>query len=213
MMSLFFESLLQNSITFFAIMDPIGISALVLSLVSSNVTKTQMNTLAFKSTVTITIAFFVVLVSGDFILKLFGIGEHSLKVMGGIVLILTALQMISGSKKNKKQTKEEEEEAKDQEDLSVIPIGIPITFGPGLFTTIIIFKQEAQTFSELSAVIVAFLLNALIIYLAFKNSIYIKQYLGITGQNIITKLMGLIVGALAVQFIIGGIVNLVKGYM
>lgn len=194
-------------------MDPIGISALVLSLVSANVTKQEMAQVAKKSTLTIIIAFFVVLVGGDFILKLFGIDQHSLKVMGGIVLILTALQMISGGKKNKKQTKEEEEEAKEQEDLSVIPIGIPITFGPGLFTTIIIFKQESHTFTEISALILAFLINALIIYLAFKNSIYIKQYLGITGQNIITKLMGLIVGAIAVQFIVSGIVNLAKGYL
>ncbi len=212
-MSAFFDLLLQNSITFFAIMDPIGISALVLSLVSANVTKQEMNQVASKATLTIIIAFFVVLIGGDFILKLFGIDQHSLKVMGGIVLILTALQMITGGKKNKKQTKEEQEEAKEQEDLSVIPIGIPITFGPGLFTTIIIFKQESHTFTDMTALILAFLINALIIYLAFKNSIYIKQYLGITGQNIITKLMGLIVGAIAVQFIVSGIVNLAKGYL
>ncbi len=212
-MSAFFDLLLQNSITFFAIMDPIGISALVLSLVSANVTKQEMNQVASKATITIIIAFFVVLVGGDFILRLFGIDQHSLKVMGGIVLILTALQMITGGKKNKKQTKEEQEEAKEQEDLSVIPIGIPITFGPGLFTTIIIFKQESHSFVDMTALIIAFLINALIIYLAFKNSIYIKKYLGITGQNIITKLMGLIVGAIAVQFIVSGIVNLAKGYL
>lgn len=212
-MPLFFEHLLQSSITFFAILDPIGVSAVMLSLVSMNVTKTQMNHIAFKSTMTIIIAFFVVLISGDFILKLFGIDQHSLKVMGGIVLILTALQMIGNNKKSKKQSKEEEQESKEQEDLSVIPIGIPITFGPGIFTTIIIFKQDAHSITEISALIVAFLINALIIYLAFKNSIYIKQYLGITGQNIITKVMGLIVGAIAVQFIISGCVNLVKAYV
>lgn len=212
-MSDFFELLLQNSITFFAIMDPIGVSALVLSLVSVNITKQEMNKVAYKSTMTIIIAFFVVLIGGDFILRLFGIDQHSLKVMGGIVLILTALQMINSSKKNKKLTKDEEQENKEHDDLSVIPIGIPITFGPGLFTTIIIFKQEAHSIMDISALVIAFLINALLIYLAFKNSIYIKQYLGITGQNIITKVMGLIVGAIAVQFIISGAVSLVKAYL
>lgn len=210
-MALFLENLLQNSITFFAILDPIGVSAIMLSLVSSSMTKTQMNTLAYKSTLTIIIAFVVVLVTGDFILKLFGIDQHSLKVMGGIVLILMALQMVNS--KNSKQTKAEKEEAKEQEDLSIIPIGIPITFGPGIFTTIIIFKQEAHTFAEVSALILAFLINAALIYLAFRNSIYIKTLLGITGQNIVTKLMGLIVGAIAVQFIISGVVNLGKQYL
>lgn len=188
-------------------------SALVLSLVSANITKQEMSKVAFKATMTITIAFFVVLLSGDFVLKLFGIDQHSIKVMGGVVLFLTALHMLNGNKKNKKQSKEEEQENKEHEDLSVIPIGIPITFGPGLFTTIIIFEQEAHTVTDVSALIVAFLINALLIYLAFKNSIYIKKIFGITGQNIITKLMGLIVGAIAVQFIISGIVNLVKGYL
>ena len=210
-MALFLENLLQNSITFFAILDPIGVSAIMLSLVSVSMTKTQMNILAYKSTLTIIIAFFVVLLSGDFILKLFGIDQHSLKVMGGIVLILMALQMVNS--KNSKQTKEEKQEAKEQEDLSIIPIGIPITFGPGIFTTIIIFKQEAHTLPEVSALIFAFLINAALIYLAFRNSIYIKNFLGITGQNIVTKLMGLIVGAIAVQFIISGVVNLGKLYL
>lgn len=207
----FLDLLLQNTITFFAIMDPIGISALVLSLVSIDITKEQMSKIAFKTTITVVVAFVVVLISGDFILKLFGIDEHSLRVIGGIVLILTALSMIQGSPK--KQTKEEEKESREQEDLSVIPIGIPITFGPGLFTTIIIFKQEAHTNIELSAMIIAYLLNALFLYLAFKNSIYIKKFFGVTGQNIITKLMGLIVGAIAVQFIVSGIVNLTKSYL
>jgi len=210
-MSNFFDLLLQNSITFFAIMDPIGVSALVLSLVSANITKHEMNKVAFKATMTIIIAFIVVMITGDFVLKLFGIDQHSLKVMGGVVLFLTALQMVNS--KTKKQTKEEEKEAKEQEDLSVIPIGIPITFGPGLFTTIIIFQQEAHTATDISALVVAFLINALIIYLAFKNSFYIKKYMGITGQNIITKLMGLIVGAIAVQFVVSGLVNLSKAYL
>lgn len=213
-MAQFFELLLQNSITFFAIIDPIGVSAMVLSLVAVNITPSEMNKIAYKSTITIIVAFIVVFFTGDFILKLFGINQHSLKVMGGVVLFLTALAMLNSSGKNKKQTKEEKEEAqsKEQEDLSVIPIGIPITFGPGIFTTIIIFKQEAHSVIENAALVGAFLINAALVYLAFKNSIYIKKYLGITGQNIITKLMGLIVGAIAVQFVVSGVVNLSKVY-
>ena len=95
----------------------------------------------------------------------------------------------------------------------MIPIGIPIAFGAGLFTTIIIFKHQAETFLDVVSITFAFCINALIFYLILKNSIYIKKYLGITGQNIITKLMGLIVGAIAVQFIISGIVALTKSYL
>ena len=203
------SNFLQQSITFFAIMDPIGISAIALSLLSTNITKTQISQVAFKSTLTIIIAFFVVLISGEFILKVFGIDENSLKVMGGIILILMAISMVNGVKKEKTNNEEKE----DYSELAIIPIGIPIAFGTGLFTTIIIFKHHANTFVDLFSISLAFCLNALVFYFVLKNSIYIKKYLGITGQNIITKLMGLIVGAIAVQFIISGIVHLAKGYM
>ncbi len=200
---------LQQFITFFAILDPIGVGAIALSLFNKNITKMQISQLAYKSTITIIIAFFIVLISGDFILKIFGIDENSLKVMGGIVLILMAISMVNSSHDSKKDEKEE----KNNEDISVIPLGIPIAFGTGLFTTIIIFKHQAQTFFDLFSISIAFCLNALIFYLILKNAIHIKRYLGFTGQNIVTKLMGLIVGAIAVQFIIGGIVALSKIYL
>ncbi len=202
------QTFLQQVITFFAIMDPIGISALALSLLSTNVTKTQISSIARKSTLTIIIAFFVVLVTGDLILKIFGIGEDSLKVMGGIVLLLMAISMVIGF--NKEKTKNE---SKNDEELAIIPIGIPIAFGTGLFTTVIIFKHQASNFVELFSIAFAFCINAFLFYIILKNSIYIKKYLGSTGQNIITKLMGLIVGAIAVQFIVSGIVHLAKSYL
>ena len=205
-----FSTFLQQSITFFAILDPIGISAIALSLLSVNITKSQINKVAFKTTFTIIIAFFVVLILGETILKIFGIDENSLKVMGGIVLILMAISMVNGTVKTKNDKSLDE---KKDEDLSAIPLGIPIAFGTGLFTTIIIFKHQAQTFMDLFSISMAFCINALVFYFILKNSIYIKKYLGLTGQNIITKLMGLIVGAIAVQFIVSGIVNLSKGYL
>ena len=201
---------LQQSITFFAILDPIGISAIALSILSPNITKTQINKVAYKATLTIIVAFFVVLISGEMLLKLFGIDENSLKVMGDIVLILMAISMVNGTTKPKDDNTLDE---KNNEELSVIPLGIPIAFGTGLFTTIIIFKHQAQTALDLFSISMAFCLNALVFYIILKNSIYIKKYLGLTGQNIITKLMGLIVGAIAVQFIVGGIVSLSKGYL
>ena len=143
---------LQQFITFFAILDPIGVGAIALSLFNKNITKMQISQLAYKSSITIIIAFFIVLISGDFILKIFGIDENSLKVMGGIVLILMAISMVNSSHDSKKDDKEE----KNNEDISVIPLGIPIAFGTGLFTTIIIFKHQAQTFFDLFSISIAF---------------------------------------------------------
>lgn len=204
----FFSAYLQHSITFFAIMDPIGVSAIALSLLSPNITQNQISVITFKSTITIIIAFFVVLITGETILKIFGIDENSLKVMGGIILILMAISMV-----NSNGSKVSNNDKKADEDLAIIPIAIPIVFGTGLFTTIIIFKHQSETLLDLLSISLAFCTNALIFYLILKNSHYIKKYLGHTGQNVITKLMGLIVGAIAIQFIVSGVINLSRVYL
>jgi len=209
----FIEQVLQQSITFFAILDPIGVSAIMLSILHNNISKQEINKIAYKSSLTVVIAFFAVLIAGNMILSMFGIDENSLKVIGGIVLILMAIQMLDSSKQTKSLSKEEDDEINNEDDLSVIPIAIPITFGPGMFSTIIILKQQSSTLFDIIGLIIAFLLNAILMYYIFKNSIYIKKYLGITGQNIVTKLMALIVGAIAVQFIISGTINLSLLYM
>ncbi|AXH15903.1 MarC family protein [Malaciobacter mytili] len=207
-MESFFSTFLQEAITFFAIMDPIGISAIALSILSSNITKSEINKVAYKTTLTIIIAFFVVLIAGEFVLKIFGLDINSLKVMGGLVLLLMAISMINGN-----NSLVSNKDRKPNEELAIIPIAIPIVFGTGLFSTIIIFKHEAKDFIDLISISLAYCINAIIFYFILKNSIYIKKFLGVTGQNIITKLMGLIVGALAIQFIISGIVALTKGYL
>ncbi len=212
-MEQFLENFLQISITFFAILDPIGVSAIVLSILHTDVTKQEIKTMASRVTFTIIIAFFVVLIGGNFVLQMFGIDSNSIKVIGGIILITMALNMIQGSKESKKLTKEEGEEVRVQEDLSIIPIAIPITFGPAVFGTIIILKEQTESVVDILAIVLAFLVNAALVYIIFRNSIYIKKYLGLTAQNMITKLMGLIVGAIAVQFIISGTIELAKMYL
>jgi len=209
----FFNLLLQHTITMVAIVDPLGVSAIMLSLLPQNTTKAHIDKIAVKATMTIIVAFFVVLLSGNFLLNLFGIEIDSLKVMGGIILLLTAIKMVQGSMESKNQTEEEREEAIKNDEFSVIPLGIPITFGPGIFATIIILRGHSESVTSIAALIIAYLIVALSVYLAFKNSIYIRHYLGITGQKIVSRLMGLIVGAIAVQFIVGGISVLAKHYM
>ncbi len=205
------EIFLAQAISIFAIIDPIGVSAILLSLAHSSVTKEQINQIALKSTLTIIVAFFVVLLTGDLVLKLFSISIESLKVMGGIVLLMTGLKMVNGNFE-KNQTKEEKDEAKGFDDFTIIPLAIPITFGPGIFATIVIYKAQASSWIELGILSLAFLSCAFLVYLAFKYSIYIKKLIGITGQKIATRLMGLIVGAIAVQFILSGTASLWLGY-
>lgn len=209
----FLNLLLQHTITMMAIVDPLGVSAIMLSLLPQSTTKEHINQIAWKATMTIIVAFFVVLLTGNFLLNLFGIEIDSLKVMGGIILLLTAIKMVQGSMESKNETEEEREEALKNDEFSVIPLGIPITFGPGIFATVIILRGHSEGVSSITALVIAYLIVALSVYLSFKNSIYIRMYLGVTGQKIVSRLMGLIVGAIAVQFVLSVIITLAKHYL
>ena len=205
-MQALFEQFLQQSITFAAIMDPVGVSAVMLGMLSHQATRSEVLTIARQATWTITIAFFVVLIAGDVILRAFGIDQNSLKVIGGIVLLMMALEML-GSGGGRMLS------ADDRDEIGVIPLGIPMIFGAGLFTTVIILRQQATTPATIGVTVAAFLLNALVMYLVLRYAIHIRKLLGLTAENVITKLMGLITGAIAIQFIVGGVVALGKHYL
>ncbi len=209
----FFNLILSQGVAMFAILDPIGVSAIIPSLLHENITKMQMRRVAFVATITAMIAFFIVLVTGDFVLKLFGIDINSLKAMGGIVLLLMAVNMVNGHSKKRSHHTKEEDDSKEHENIAVIPIGIPIIFGPGIFATIIVFKSQAVNMSDIFSLIIAFLINMLLLYLTLRNSIYIKKVVGITGERIVTRLMGLITGAIAIQFIVSGVIEIAKRYI
>ena len=200
------EAFLKQAVTFMAIMDPVGVSAIMLGMLSHQATRSEALTIARQATWTITIAFFVVLLAGDVILRAFGIDQHSLKVIGGIVLLMMAFEMLGSGNSRILSTD-------NQAKIGVIPLGIPIIFGAGLFTTVIILRQQAKSLSGTGVTIAAFLVNALAIYFALRHAIHIRKILGRTAENVITKLMGLITGAIAVQFIVDGIVTLGKHYL
>ncbi len=203
-MNAIFDQFLQQAITFAAIMDPIGVSAMMLGMLPYRTTPVEAAQIARKSTLTVLIAFIVVFVFGDAILKFFGIDQYSLKVIGGIILLMMAIEMLSNESGGRMLSPE------GREDIAVIPLGIPIIFGAGLFTTVIIFRQQATDPLSIAVTVCAFALNALVIYLTLRYAVWIRSVLGLTGEKVITKLMGLITGAIAVQFIISGAVTLAK---
>jgi multiple antibiotic resistance protein len=121
---------------------------------------------------------------------------------------MIAIEML-GNKSDKGQGLASEE----KEDIAIIPLGIPIIFGAGLFTTIIIFRQQGTDGIHLLITTAAFLVNALVVYLALRYAILIRRWLGETAEKVVTKLMGIITGAIAVQFIVGGVVVLGKHFL
>ena len=154
----------------------------------------------------------VTLFTGEFLFRLFGINVYSIKVIGGVILMMIAVNMAYGQPTKARHTKEEQEEAEEKEDVSIVPLGIPILFGPGVIATIIVLNHNDSarfgSIASYSLVTAAVLLSTIVVYFTLRYSGIINRALGVTGMKIMTRIMGLIVGAIAAQFLVGGIKGL-----
>lgn len=201
----------HDIIALITILNPIAAASIMVGMVSP-VTPDIIRPIAFKTTLTVTIASLMTLFSGEFIFKLFGISVLSLKVIGGIILMLIAINMAYGHQSKTRHSKEEADEAEEKEDVSVIPLGIPILFGPGVIATIIVLNnnhlQNHSLTISYALISVAIFCAALVVYLTLRYAGAINRALGVTGMKILTRIMGLIVGAIAAQFMVSGIKGL-----
>ena len=201
-----FQSFLHFSVGLITILNPIAAAAIMLSLLTPPVKKQDVDTTSKKTTITVLIASLIIAVFGDLILKAFGINVYSVKVIGGIILLIIAINMIQGKFVEKtKHSASESKEAKQKEDISIIPLAIPILVGPGTMATLLVFRIKAHSIPEFISLILAILFSSAVVYITLKNAIYITSILGITGLKIITRVMGLVVGAIGSQFIVAGI--------
>ncbi len=149
-------------------------------------------------------------VAGDAVLRIFGITVDSLRVAGGVLLFLVAIDMLRGVRQQKKVTEAELKDANQREDISVFPLAIPLLTGPGAITTVVVLMGAAGTLMERALVILAIALTFVIAFFVLKFSEYIDRVLGVTGIMVLTRIMGLILGAVAVNFVATGAWNLYR---
>ncbi len=202
---MFLKEILFDTISLITILNPIAAAAIMLSLVKYS----DIPEISKKTSLTVFIASVVTMLLGGVILKIFGINIPSIKAIGGVVLLIIALNMVQGKEvAPTNSTKEEKEAANEKDDVSVIPLGIPILFGPGVITTIIILSEKSKTLIEKGILFIAIILSSFIVYLTLRNAAYLSKILGVNGLKITTRIMGLIIGAIAFLFLVGGVKSL-----
>jgi len=199
------KEILFDSISLITILNPIAGAAIMLSLVKYS----DIPDISKKTSLTVFIALVVTMIAGGWILKIFGINIPSIKAIGGVVLLIIALNMVQGKEiAPTNSTKDEHEAAEEKDDVAIIPLAIPILFGPGVITTIIVLSEKSYSLMEKGILLIAIVISSFIVYLTLRNAIYISKYLGVNGLKIVTRLMGLIIGAIAFLFLVGGVKSL-----
>ena len=210
----YISSLVHDTIAIITIINPIAAASIMIGMLADS-SPQFVRPIAYKATLTLLIASFVTLFGGEFIFKLFGINTLSLKVIGGVILMMIAINMAYGHHSKGKHTEEEHDEAQDKEDISIVPIGIPILFGPGLIATIIVLQsnttEQFSVFVAYMIIGVSILIASILTFFTLYYAVAIDRLLGVTGMKILTRIMGLIVGAIASQFLISGIKGLWTG--
>lgn len=193
----------------FVIVNPLTTAFIFVSLLprASNAT---IKTTAKRSSLIATCIFFTFALLGGVIFKLFGITLEAFRIAGGLILFGIAMGMIrKGQDEAEDVTGDDPHgDGKIANDISVIPLAIPFISGPGSIATVMILTSEAPTIWHVSIVFLSILITTVTCYFAMLYSHSLVKYLGETGKEIITRIFGVILAVLAVQFVINGVLDI-----
>ncbi len=196
------KQLLFDVISLITILNPIAAAAILVSMVKYS----EIAEVSKRTSISVLVAMLVTMFAGGWILKIFGINLPSIKAIGGVVLLIIALNMVQGkSIAPTNSTKDEHDAAMQKDDIAVVPLAIPILFGPGVITTVIVLNDKAHGAVSKSMLFISIFISAFIVWLVLRNATYISRFLGVNGLKIVTRIMGLIIGAIAFLFLVGGV--------
>ncbi|MDZ7268762.1 MAG: MarC family protein [candidate division KSB1 bacterium] len=142
---------------------------------------------------------------GGFILKMFGITIGAFRIAGGLILFGIAMNMLAAQKSRVHFTPSEQEEAHVKDDIAIVPLAIPLISGPGAIATVMTLTTQAQHFAHLAIIIAAILFAGTLSYVIYHYAGALLLKMGETGINLMTRLLGLILAVMAVQFVINGV--------
>lgn len=195
--------LITSFVTLFVIVDPIGLTPLFAAMTQDMKIKVRRQI----ATRAIIVAFFILVafaLFGDAILSFAGISMPAFRIAGGILLFITALDMLF-ERRTKRREGQKDEELRD--DPSVFPLAIPLIAGPGSIATVILLAGNTNVENSLiwTFGVIAAVLSS--VFAMFLTAPLIQRALGKTGINVTTRLLGMLLAALAVQFVMDGIAD------
>lgn len=205
-----FAYLLKTGVALFAIVNPIGSIPIFISATNGWSSKDR-NRITNLVAITVFSVLSVAALMGEHILNFFGISIPSFQVAGGILIMLIALHMLNGKQRQSKQSNSSTSSTSSLDDkdlLAVVPLSVPLLAGPGAISSIIIAAENHHNFISHLSLIIPISVVVLSAWIVLRLSGFIAHLLGVIGINIVTRLMGLILASMAVEFIAKGLAGL-----
>ncbi len=201
---------LQFFLGLVATVNPIGIMPVFVSL-TGHLTPEEKARTAATANLAVAIILIVSLLVGQLLLDMFSISLDSFRVAGGLLLLSISFSMMSGKLGEDKQNKQEQSEYNTREQIGVVPLAMPLMAGPGAISSTIVYGSKYSTLQNILGLTITIVLFAICTWALLRSAPYIVRFLGQTGINVITRIMGLILGALGIEFIATGVRNLLPG--
>ncbi len=200
----------QFFIGLFAAVNPLGIMPIFVSL-TAHQEPIERNRTAFTASVAVACILVISLLAGQLLLDIFSISLDSFRVAGGMLLVSIAFTMMSGKLGEDKQNKQEQSESVSREQIGVVPLAMPLLAGPGAISSTIVYASRYPDSIDTIGLIISIFIFSFGIWGLLRIAPTIVRFLGQTGINVITRIMGLILGALGIEFIANGMRALFPG--
>lgn len=204
MLDLFSFTLVAFSAVFFVV-DPFAAVPLFLSITRGD-SPEKCHATAMKAAIVMTLTLLVFAAAGGFIFKMFGISLGAFRIAGGILLFLMALDMLWAKPSRVRTSPEEEREGAERGEVAIIPLGIPMLAGPGSIASVTVLMSKAgDSWPHVAVLVGCIVATGVLTFAILRAASIMERVLGKTGLNILNRIMGLILAAVAVQFVVSGI--------
>jgi multiple antibiotic resistance protein len=194
----------------FTIVNPLGAVGPFLAMTAADPMAKKYST-AKRACLVSAMVLAVCAAAGGVLFQFLGITLPALKIAGGVLLFLVAMDMLNARESRSRATDEEREEGLHKEDIAIFPLGIPLLSGPGAMVTVFILVEKAQSPMEHGVIYFSIGATMLVSYLILIQAPRLANFLGATGINVMSRLMGLVLAAIAVQFVLNGVIEALPG--
>ena len=190
-----------------AIINPFGAIPLFISMTADENAQERRRTIDMVA-IGVTVILLAALFVGQHLLSFFGITIDSFRVGGGILVLLMAIAMLHAKTSMIKQTDIEAHESIEKESVAIVPLAMPLLAGPGAISTVILAAHRGNSIAHYLIIALSIVLLSAVVWGVLRVSPWIERHLGATGINVFTRIMGLILAAIAIEFIASGIKGL-----
>ncbi|MBC5841501.1 MAG: MarC family NAAT transporter [Flavobacteriaceae bacterium] len=194
----------------FSVLNPIGTVPIFVGLTMDDDAK-ERSRISLWTAINVFIILIISFFLGEYVLSFFGISIEALRIAGGIVIATSGFSLLTGNfNKKRGVNKKVENDAQKRNDIALTPLAIPMLAGPGSISLLIAFYHEHHSISDILFAILAIFAVAVSIFIVLKSAHYLARMLGASGIVAISRIVGFIVIAIGVQYIISSIITIVK---